>query len=265
LFIQSCTSFYKTAEKTIKILNDFTLEIVKNRRKCLRSPEEEGFCVIDSIMQTPIDGRLLTDEEAGFEINSVILGNHDTMKTAMTFLFYVLAKYPDVQEKVYHEVVKTVIDEADHDLTIEDVEKLHYLESVIKETLRLYPVIPVVGRKLRSEKQIGELIFPKDVEVLISPYLMMRNPKYFDDPLTFNPERFLGVHKMPLAYSAFSIGARKCFGGRYAITSLKMIAAKFLIQNKLRLENDNQEIVVGVEMTLKPKQKILLKLEQRFK
>jgi cytochrome P450 family 4 len=262
-FPHSFTHLHQRAEKILKVLNDFTLEVVRNRRNNLKQPSDEEYCTTDMILQTPIDGVFLNDEEARFEVNSVILGNHDTMKTSITFLMYNLAKYPIVQEKVYQEVKAVVKDDHDCDIEEDELDQLPYLEAVIKESLRLFPPVPFVGRKLRLEKTIGDYVFPKDVEVLFALYLMMRNPKYFDDPLTFNPDRFYGVNNTLNAFAAFSIGARKCIGVKYAMMFLKITAAKFLLKNRMKLTEGQPELTVCLDMVLKPKDKILITLEKR--
>lgn len=257
------TKFYEEAEKVLTTLNSFTLNIVKNRRKNKKLPEDEGYCFIDVALESPIDGELMTDEEARDELNTVVLGLHDTVKTAATFLMYNLAKYPDVQDKVYREIKTVMNDDLSRKPTEKEIEKLAYLDAVIKENLRLYPPVPFLRRKLRTAKQINEFIFPEDVEILISPYLMMRNPKYFDDPLTFNPDRFLDLAKTPLAFSAYSIGARKCIGGKYAVMILKSVTANLLLQYKLAIPEGQKDVEVSIKMTLTPIDRFFISLENR--
>lgn len=247
----------------MKVLNDFTLKVVQERRKTMRRPGEEGFGFIDRFLQSEVDGKLMTDDEVSKEVNSSILGNHDTMKLSMTFLMYKLAQNQAIQEKVHTELKGLKMNHCD--IKEEDLDQLPYLEAVIRETLRLYPPVPFFGRKLRTEKTIGRYTFPKDVEVLTSVYLMMRNPKYFKDPLTFNPDRFLAFETLPREFCAFSIGTRKCIGVKYAMLLLKLLAAKFLMNHRLKLAEGQEEVTIGVEMVLKPKEKILICVEKRDK
>jgi cytochrome P450 family 4 len=137
------------------------------------------------------------------------------------------------------------------------------LEAVIKETLRLFPSVPLFVRKLRSEKQIGDFIFPKDAELISLPFLMMRNSKHFNNPLTFNPERFINLDSTPLAFTPFSIGARKCPAGKYAFAVLKMMAVKVLLNFNLELPEGHKEVTPQFAVVLKTKEKILINIQKR--
>jgi cytochrome P450 family 4 len=187
--------------------------------------------------------------------------NHTT-KTTLTFLFYCLAKHPEIQQKVFEEVEQVV--HRSELLGSEDVKNLPYTQSVINESLRLYPTVPFVGRKLNSAITVKGFTFPKDIEVLISPFLMGRNPKYFDDPLTFNPNRFLNLQKPPTGFIPFSIGARKCSGGKIAMNLMKMCVAKIISVFKVSLPKDCvEDLSLRFGLCLATKEKCFLNFEKR--
>jgi len=248
---------YREEQKNLKIVNDFIMKIVKDRRKLIvegKVTQEE--CVMDHYFLTPIEGRFLADEEILTEVNTLILGMYDTTQTTAGFVSYTLARYPVVQQKVYEELLVFLKDDPMRLLADDELNQLTYLEAVIRETLRLYPTVPYFGRKLRTEIKIGAYTFPKDVEIMISPYLMGRNPKYFEDPLTFNPDRFHNSETLPLAFAAFSIGAKKCLGQKMAIKHLKISFSKLIVSYKLSLPEDFAELILIPEMVLKPKFKV---------
>jgi cytochrome P450 len=256
------TQLGKKTKENVKFTHDFFLEIVKNRRSNLRGPEDEDYCFLDRMLTTPIDGELVTNTEACFFVNFVLFV-HDTMHSSMNFLLYNLAKHPEVQEKVFQEAKEVLGHDFRGEITEKDVNQFHYLEAVIKESLRLFPPVPFVARILSSEKKIGSFIFPKGAEVYLSLYAMMRSSKNFDDPLTFNPDRFYGVEKMPLSFSSFSIGARKCPGGRIAINVLKIVVTKMLTRFKIKPADGQPELRVSSNLFIKSRDKIWAILEER--
>lgn len=100
-------------------------------------------------------------------------------------------------------------------MTVFDFNKLEYVECVIKETLRLYPSVPFVGRICTEETRLNDLILPQNAQIHIHIYDIMRDPRYFLEPNAFKPERFLHeatVQRNPFAFVPFSAGSRNCIG-----------------------------------------------------
>lgn len=260
------TSLYRRETKVLKVLHDFTRKIVQDRRKELETDSDkyqDDFLMLNHYIQTPIDGKYLTDEEIREELDTMILGAHDTTKSTSAFIMYNLAKYPEVQQRVFEEATALLGLDITRDLNEKDMIHLPYLDSVIKETLRLYPPVPYLGRKLDSEITAGGYTFPKDADIFISPFLAGRNKKYFNDPLVFNPDRFHGVTTPPPGYLAFSIGARKCMGGHIALMMLKIFIVKFVSNYKISPVKGHEEVVLSMELILGPLDGIYLNLEKR--
>lgn len=134
---------------------------------------------------------------------------HDTTTSGIAFCLYNIAKYPEVQKKVLEEIQNEIGPEEEV-LNLNCLNKLHYLELVIKESLRLFPSVPYFARKFSEETKIAGYTFPKHSNVVISPFMMGRDEKIFPDPLVFNPYRFdveTTKEKMnPFAYVPFSAG-----------------------------------------------------------
>lgn len=246
----------------MKVLHDFTMERVRERRRELAEGKEcRDWLIINHYIKNEVDGRLYTDDEIRVEMDTMIFGVHDTSKTVIAFTLYLLAKYQDVQTRVYEEVKLFL--QPGVDVTDEDLYKITYLEAVLKESMRLYSPVPYVARKLSSEFTTGGFTFPKDAEIVISPFLMARNPRYFKNPLTFDPDRFIGIDTPPLGFIPFSIGARKCTGSKTIIRILKVLLARLIMKFKFSLIPGFEEVEVVTEIILKPKDGIILKLESR--
>ena len=104
----------------------------------------------------------------------------------------------------------------DRTITLEDLPKLKYTERVIKETLRIFPGAPFIGRVVEEDITLPDLVIPKGSNLAIGYLHLHRSPKYWDDPLKFDPDRFLperSLNRHPYTWLPFSGGPRNCVGG----------------------------------------------------
>lgn len=204
----------------LKILHDFTDGVIRARQNELlssgsvnhnESNDETGIkrkqALLDLLLQSTVDGKPLTNEDIREEVDTFMFEGHDTTTSGIAFCLYNLAKYPEIQKKVFNEIDSKV---GDVKLTLTELNKLSYLELVIKESLRLYPSVPYFARKITEEITTGGYTFPEGCNVTISSYLMGRDQNIFPDPLNFIPERFdseTTAEKInPYAYVPFSAG-----------------------------------------------------------
>ncbi|RZC41366.1 p450 domain containing protein, partial [Asbolus verrucosus] len=134
----------------------------------------------------------------------IITGTNSTINSEC-FVMLMLAMHPDIQQKVYEEISK-IMGKSDRDIDVKDLDQLTYLECVIKETLRLFPIGMVIGRSIDRNLALGST-------VLIPIMYMQRNSKIWPDPLKFNPDRFLPeeINKQEqYAFMSFSVPPRNC-------------------------------------------------------
>lgn len=211
---------FRREQKLLKILHGFTDNVIKTRRneliiKTAQETVQENvevkrkIALLDLLLQATIDGQPLTDMDIREEVDTFMFEGHDTTTSGISFCLYNIAKYPEVQQKIFDEI-QNQIGSGDEALTLKDLNNLHYLELVIKESLRLYPSVPFFARRLSEEITVNGYTFPKNCSVYISPYLMGRDANIFENPLEFKPERFdveTTAEKVnPFAYVPFSAG-----------------------------------------------------------
>ena len=116
-----------------------------------------------------------------------------------------LGMHQDVQQKVLEEINEIYSTETSIDFTMDFLQKFTYLEAVIKETMRLFPEGPFIGREPSKEVDLNGFLIPKGAVVLISIFSMHRDEKYWGtDALKFKPERFMEELTKPLAFTPFS-------------------------------------------------------------
>lgn len=130
----------------------------------------------------------------------------------MTYTLYIIGRHPEVVKKLHEELDSVFGEDRDRDITTEDIKKLNYLSCVIKESLRLFPSVPVIIRKMVEDIEIGGHVIPAGIDVSMAIFLLHRDPAQFPEPERFDPDRWApgtesGRHEY--AYAPFAAGSRK--------------------------------------------------------
>ncbi|XP_014487181.1 PREDICTED: cytochrome P450 4g15-like, partial [Dinoponera quadriceps] len=167
-----------------------------------------------------------------------------------------------------HEEMDSIFLDSDRQCTFVDTVNMKYLERVILETLRLFPAIPIFGRKLNKDVRIvtGNYVIPKDATIVIVPFLVHRAEKYYPNPLVFNPDNFLPdkmQQRNPYAYIPFSAGPRSCLGRKYAMLKMKILLSTILRKYRIISNVAYQEFPLLAEITLKRGDGFNVKIESR--
>lgn len=165
------------------------------------------------------------------------VGGTDTTTVTLSSTLIMLAIHQDIQDKVMAELHE-VFDDQHSPVTFDDISKLTYLEMVIKESLRHYPVGPFIARKTSEDFPFKGGVIPKDSIILLNIRKMHMDPKYWGNNANqFNPDNFLPekLEKMhPYTFLAFSGGPRNCVGIKYAWIVVKVMLAHLLRQYKFK-------------------------------
>ncbi|KAF7279572.1 hypothetical protein GWI33_007034 [Rhynchophorus ferrugineus] len=221
---------------------------------------------LDLLLEARIDGEPLSLRELRDEVNTFMFEGHDTTATTISFCLYLLAKHPSVQEKVLEEQYALLGDDLKGvKATYANLNEMKYLEMVIKETLRLYPPIPFVGRKLTNDVEFNGTIYPKDMNILLFTYYVHRQAKYFQDPEKFNPERFAySERKIPFAYIPFAAGSRNCIGQKFAMLEITSALSKIVRNFELIPAIPKHDLEITTELVLVSKNGMRIALKKRF-
>jgi cytochrome P450 len=183
------------------------------------------------------DGQGMSDKQLRDEIVTLFLAGHETTATALTWIWYLLAKHPEVERQLHEEF--------DHILqgkppTLADLKQLPLTEQIVKEAMRLYPPIWNMSRQAIADVEIAGYKIPRGSEVTIVTYVMHHDPRWWNEPEHFMPERFSPEREkeiLKLAYLPFSSGSRVCLGNHFAMMEAQLILATIAGRYRLSLPN----------------------------
>jgi cytochrome P450 len=205
-------------------------------------------------------GRPMTDAELRDEMMTMLLAGHETTATTLAWTFHRLTAHPEVRGRVVAEVDRVA---GDGPLDPARVGELEYLDAFIRETLRLNPIIPIVGRKLQAPMRIGGLELDEGVMAAPCIYLTHRRPDVWPDPLRFDPDRFVGKKPSPYAWLPFGGGVRRCIGMAFALYELKVVLATVLSQFDVAPVRGERTKVVRRSITFAPSADMPIVLRRR--
>jgi cytochrome P450 len=207
------------------------LEYIRRRRQ-----EAPGHDLLQILMDARYsDGHGMSDELVLSESMQLLVAGHETSSNALSWILYLLSSRPDCLERLRQEF-DSVLGGAP--LSYSDVPKFEFAVQVIQEALRLYPPFWMVDRMALADDQVGDLAIPKGSTVVVFIYGVHHSPQHWENPESFNPERFTKANEKlhrPFAFLPFGAGPRGCIGGNYATLQILMILSVLLRKYDLRL------------------------------
>ncbi|XP_048825781.1 cytochrome P450 4V2-like [Brienomyrus brachyistius] len=274
-FIYNLLGEGKEHTKRLKILHSFTEGVIRERTEHTDNTESDSEsdrgtkkrrAFLDMLLRaTDEDGNYLSQNDIKEEVDTFMFEGHDTTAASMNWALHLLGSHQEIQRKVLQELTE-VFGASQRTVNIDDLRKLRYLECVIKESLRLFPSVPLFARNICEECQINGFKVPKGVNAIIIPYALHRDPRYFPDPEEFRPERFLPEHsagRHPYAFIPFSAGLRNCIGQRFAMMEEKVILTWILRHFHVESSQKREDLRPLGDLILRPEQGIWIKLQRR--
>jgi cytochrome P450 len=246
--------------RSIKQLDKTVYGIIAQRRK----DESDSGDLLSMLMQArDEDGGRMTDKQLRDEVMTFLLAGHETTALALSWTWYLLARNPEAEQKL-HEELDRVLD--GRVPTFADLPALSNAERVIKESLRLYPPAWGLARTVIKEFELGGYRIPAGSNVVMSTWVVHRDPRYFPEPEKFDPDRWLpeGAQKLPkFAYFPFGGGPRQCIGASFAMMEATLLLAAIAQRFQFRAVS-NDPITPTPSFTLRPKLGIRMRLEKRI-
>jgi cytochrome P450 len=199
--------------RAVRHLEETVYRIIERRRTDGR---DSGDLLFMLMQVRDEDGTRMTDKQLRDEVLTFLLAGHETTALALSWTWHLLATHPQVEQKLHAELERVLGGRAP---IFSDLAALPYTDSVIKESMRLYPPAWSLARTVVSDIEVGGYTVPAGANVVMSQWIMHRDPRYFPDPEKFDPERWLTerARKLPrFAYFPFGGGSRQCIGAAFA-------------------------------------------------
>ncbi|KAL1768670.1 cytochrome P450 3A31 [Sigmodon hispidus] len=173
--------------------------------------------------------KALSDMEIIAQSVIFIFAGYETTGSTLAFTLYLLATHPDVQKKLQEEIDTALPNKAPPNY--DNIMEIEYLDMVLNETLRLYPVTNRLERVCKTDVKIGGVFIPKWSIVMVPVYVLQHDPQHWTEPEEFHPERFSKENKgniSPYVFLPFGTGPRSCIGMKFALMSMKLVLTKVL-------------------------------------
>lgn len=253
----------RRANRAYDYLDSLVYGIIEERRRRRDAGEPEGRDVLSLLMNAmDEDGSRMTPKQLRDEVMTLFIAGHETTAVTLGWLWHLLAQNPRVEEKLAEELHSVLAGSAP---TPEDLPRLTYLDAVIREVLRLYPAAYVLQRTSLEPFDVAGYHFPANTTVLMSQWIVHRDPRYFDAPEEFRPERWLdGLEaRLPAyAYFPFGGGPRRCIGQVFALMEASLVAAT-LAQKFRFVERPGTKVVPEPLVTLRARGGVPMTLKRR--
>uniref|UniRef100_A0A182Q5T6 Cytochrome P450 n=1 Tax=Anopheles farauti TaxID=69004 RepID=A0A182Q5T6_9DIPT len=212
-------------------------EIIEQRLQKRDVDDEESYrkpmVFLDQLLNMQRNGRELEMQEIENHLYTIIGAGSETTANQVAYILLMLAMHPEVQNRVYNEI-ETIYGSSKLDISYDTISAQHYLEQVIKETMRLFPVAPLIGRESIETMMIGDFVIPAGVTLLINILSIHRNKSLWGeraddfDPDRFDPTVYDTNKGHPFRFIPFGGGPRNCIGYRYGMFAMKIMVTQIL-------------------------------------
>ncbi|XP_026323157.1 uncharacterized protein LOC113232603 [Hyposmocoma kahamanoa] len=262
-WLYSWTRLKRKQDKLLKILHSMADVVLQTRKSEMKgniisekiTDKKLGSKFkpfLDLLLELTSEKHVFNDREIREHIDTMIVGGHDTSAAVIMYTMLMIGSHPEVQDNIYREL-EDVFGDSDRDVDKHDLCKLMYLEAVIKESMRVIPIVPVIARQLDRNVKLKNYTLCGGRTCFIFLYGLNHHPVWGKDVEEFKPQRWLDpttLPEHPNAFAGFSMGKRHCIGKAYALMSMKATMAHVMRQYKLK--SDWTKLQVKIDVMLKP-------------
>ncbi|MBP1468646.1 cytochrome P450 [Candidatus Chloroploca sp. M-50] len=247
-------------KQALRELDTVVYAIIAERRR--NSADRGDLLSMLMLARDEESGVQMDDQALRNEVMTMLIAGHETTATLLTWACGLLAAHPEAAARLEAELATVLGGRAP---SVADLPQLSYTRMVLDETLRLYPPVYILSRKVVADDEVNGYRIPKGSSVDLSPYVTHRHPAFWPDPERFDPERFTPAqvaqrHKQ--AYFPFSAGPRICIGNNFALMEATLVLASVARRYRLRLTTGALPAAEPL-ITLRPKGGMPMRAELR--
>lgn len=266
-FVYRSTPYGKKWYKTLNTLHNFTTDVIRKRIQSRKEDPQSHHQrkqkpFLDALLELYDNGEI-DIEGVREEVDTFMFEGHDTTASGISWTLYRLGRNQSIQKKLQKEIDE--ISNRPGDL-IRNIQESRYLDCVVKEGLRMHPPVPLFARDLEEDVVVNGNLIPKGTTLGVAIAVLHYNPAYWDEPFTFNPDRFKSekfINRHPYSYVPFSAGPRNCIGQRFAILEEKIMLYHVLLNFDLNSVQSVEEVRVCYEIIQKSENGLLVELKRR--
>jgi cytochrome P450 len=242
----------------VRELDGIVNRIIQQRRA---SGKDTGDLLSMLMAARDEDGSGMTDRQLRDEILTFLLAGHETTAVSLSWTWYLLSEHPEVARKLREELSQVL---GGRTPQLEDFPRLPYTDKVVKESMRLYPPAWSLARTVANEVEIEGYRLPVGANVVMSQWILHHDPRFFEQPEQFNPDRWTpdAIQRLPkFAYFPFGGGPRLCIGASFAMMEAGLLLAAMAQRFQLRLV-PGHPVAALPSITLRPKHGIWMSLSK---
>lgn len=247
--------------RAVRCIDRLVARIIEKRRQ---DGADRGDLLSMLMLARDENGQPMTDRQLRDEVVTLLLAGHETTALALSWAWYLLAQHRDAESKLAAELRDVVGERA---TTMSDLPHLAFTRQVVTEAMRLYPPAWGFGREALVDCEIDGYAIPAGTTIIISPWVLHRDPRYFEGPAEFRPERWSEAFARQLprsVYIPFGGGPRVCLGNRFAMMEAVLILAT--VAQRFRLQWQGERPVVPLpSITLRPEGGVWVKVVPRLR
>jgi cytochrome P450 len=238
------------AKAAVRQLTAIIDRIIQERRQ---SGQDTGDLLSMLIQAQDDDGSRMTTQQLRDEALTLFLAGHETTASTLSWTWWLLTQNPAVEEKLHAELDSVLNGRVP---TLDDLPRLSYTNSILSESMRLYPPAWAIARMAIEDHELAGYPVPKGTGIAALPWVVHRDPRWYENSEQFLPERWEGdlLKKIPrFAYFPFGFGARQCIGNAFALMEANLVLATIAQQYRFRLVNGHP-VAPLASITLRPRQ-----------
>jgi cytochrome P450 len=236
-------------KRAVRELDEIVNRIIRQRRARGR---DAGDLLSMLMSARDEDGSGMTDRQLRDEVLTFLLAGHETTAVSLSWTWYLLSQHPGVEQKLREELIQVL---GGRTPQLEDLPRLAYTDKVVKESMRLYPPAWSLARTVAKEIELASYKLPVGSNVVMSPWILHRDPRFFEHPERFNPDRWTAdaaQHLPKFAYFPFGGGPRLCIGASFATMEANLLLAAIAQRFRLRLV-PGHPVAALPSITLRPR------------